>query len=354
MAEPNLEMSSRIPLGSPPYRWPDWYRELKRFEARDRRKAGWQLADTLIPYLLLWVLMVRSIQLGVPYAWTLLLAVPAGALLVRIFILFHDCVHSSFFASTKANTVVGYLCGTLVFTPLEDWRFTHLRHHATYANLDARGVGDITTLTVAEYVKSPWPKRLQYRLYRNPLVLFGVGPLYYFLIQQRWPSRAVSKLARRSVLFTNLLVAAVALTAAWTIGFKTYLLVQLPVLGLGGAGGIWLFYVQHQFAGVYWARKEDWDPLRAAVDGSSFYNLPAVLGWFSGSIGIHFLHHLRARIPNYNLKRCYEAIPELHAKEPLTLRQSLESPRLKLWDEERQALVGFSDLNSSGPSAGTG
>ncbi|MBE0618927.1 MAG: fatty acid desaturase [Proteobacteria bacterium] len=353
MAELAREKPPHIPLGAPPYRWPNWYRCLKSFEARDTRKAVSQLADTFLPYLLFWYLMVRSIQLQYPYALTLVLAVPAGGLLVRIFILFHDCVHSSLFAATKANTLVGYLCGTLVFTPLEDWRFIHLRHHATYANLDARGVGDITTLTVGEYVRLPWARRLKYRLYRNPLVLFGVGPLFYFLVRQRWPSRAVSKVARRSVLFTNLLVAGVVLTAAGTIGLKTYLLVQLPVLWLAGAGGIWLFYVQHQFDGVYWARKGAWDPLRAAVDGSSFYQLPAVLRWFSGSIGIHFLHHLRSRIPNYNLQPCYDAIPELHAKEPLTLRQSLASPRLKLWDEERQALVGFSDLNSSGASKRT-
>jgi omega-6 fatty acid desaturase (delta-12 desaturase) len=344
MGEPANENSPRIPLGSPPYHWPDWHRNLRKFETRDRRKAAWQLADTFAPYLLLWVLMIRSVQLGCPYALTLLLAVPAAGLLTRIFILFHDCVHSSFFASPKANTLLGYLCGTLVFTPLEDWRFDHLRHHATYANLDARGVGDITTLTMTEYAKSPWLKRLGYRLYRNPLVLFGAGPLYYFLLRQRWPRRAVSKKARRSVYVTNVLLAGVVLAAAWAIGLKTYLLVQLPVLWLGGAGGIWLFYVQHQFEGVYWARKEAWDPLRAAVDGSSFYKLPAVLRWFSGSIGIHFIHHLGSRIPNYNLKRCYDSIPELQAKEPLTLRKSLASARLKLWDEELQRLVGFSAL----------
>lgn len=347
MAELESENPPRIPLGSPPYRWPDWYRELKKFERRDWRKAAWQIADTLIPYLALWYLMIRSIQLGYPYAMTLVLAVPAGGLLVRIFILFHDCVHSSFFASATANTVLGYVCGTLVLTPFEDWRFTHLRHHATYANLDARGVGDITTMTVTEYVNSPWPKRLRYRLYRNPLVLFGVGPLFYFLVRQRWPSRAVSKKARRSVLFTNFLVAGVVLTAVGAIGLKTYLLVQLPILWLGGAGGIWLFYVQHQFEGVYWARKGAWDPLRAAVDGSSFYKLPEILRWFSGSIGLHFIHHLGSRIPNYNLKSCYDAVPELQAKEPLTLRKSLSSPRLKLWDEESRKLVGFPVLEWS-------
>jgi omega-6 fatty acid desaturase (delta-12 desaturase) len=305
------------------------------------------MADTFIPYVILWYLMIRSIQLGYPYAVTLMLAVPAAGLLVRIFILFHDCVHSSFFASSRANTVLGYVCGTLVFTPLEDWRFTHLRHHATFANLDARGVGDVTTLTVTEYVNSPWAKRLRYRLYRNPLVLFGVGPLFYFLVRQRWPSRAVSKKARRSVHITTLAVIGTALAVTLTIGLKTYLLIQLPVLWLAGVGGVWLFYVQHQFEGVYWARREAWDPLRAALGGCSFYKLPEILRWFSGSIGLHFIHHLRSRIPNYNLKPCYDAVPELQAKEPLALRKSLSSSKLKLWAEELRTLVGFPVLESS-------
>lgn len=347
MAEPAKQNFNQIQSESPPYSWPAWRKRLKQFETRDSRKAVWQLADAFIPYFILWHLMIRSVQLGYPYALTLLMALPAAGLLVRIFILFHDCVHGSFFASKKTNTLLGYICGVLVFTPLEDWRFTHLKHHATFANLDSRGVGDVTTLTVAEYVKLPRLKRLQYRLYRNPLVFLGAGPLYYFLVRQRWPSRAVSKKARRSVLFTNILIAGVVLFAVRTIGLKPYLLIQLPILWLAGAGGIWLFFVQHQFEGVYWARKDDWDPLRAAMDGSSYYKLPAVLRWFSGSIGIHFVHHLASRIPNYNLKRCLDSIPELQAKAPLNFRKSLDSPGLKLWDEEREKLVGFSVLKSS-------
>jgi len=332
------------PSSSGPFRWPPWYRALKRFERPDAWAAAWQVANTLIPYLVLWALMIRSVHGGYPYAVTLLLAVPAAGLLVRLFILFHDCAHDSFFGSKAANTVLGYVCGALVFTPLEDWRFTHLKHHGTYANLDARGVGDITTLTLEEYRSAPRAARLRYRLYRNPLVLFGVGPLFHFLVRQRWPSRAVSRRARRSVWITNALAAGIAAGAAATIGFRTYLLIQVPVLWLAGAGGVWLFYVQHQFEGVYWARRRDWNPLRAAFDGSSFYDLPPVLRWFSGNIGYHFIHHLRPRIPNYRLKACYEAIPELRSKKPLTLRESLRTPRLKLWDEERQRLVGFPPL----------
>lgn len=333
-----------LPPARTPFRWPDWFGRLKRFQRPDAWTAGWQVVNTLGPYLALWALMAATVERGYPYAVTLALAVPAAGLLVRVFILFHDCVHDSFFPWKAANTVLGYLCGTLVFTPLEDWRFTHLKHHGTYANLDARGVGDITTLTVEEYRALPRGQRLRYRLYRNPLVLFVIGPLFHFLIRQRWPSRAVSRKARRSVWITDALLAAILVGAWWTVGLRTYLLVQLPVIWLAGAGGVWLFYVQHQFPGVYWARRPDWSPLRAAFEGSSFYDLPPLLRWLSGNIGYHFIHHLRPRIPNYRLRACYEAVPELREKKPLGIRESLSTIRLKLWDEANGRLVGFPPL----------
>ena len=339
----------RDPLKPGPPCRPAWYETGKRYAQSDRRKAQWQLANTFLPYAILWYVMVRSIHLGYPYAATLLLFVPAAGLLVRIFIFFHDCCHGSFFASKRANTILGYVCGILVFTPLEDWRFTHLRHHATYANLDSRGVGDITTLTVSEYVQASKSKRIRYCLYRNPLILFFLGPVFYFLMRQRYPSRKVSKKARRSVYITNLLISSVVLSAAWAIGFRTYLLIQLPIILLAATMGVWLFYVQHQFDGVYWARKDQWDAMRAALEGCSFYKLPAVLQWFSGSIGFHFIHHLWSRIPNYHLKLCYDSVSELQSKEPLTIRASLASPRLKLWDEKAQKLVGFGSLKSRTP-----
>lgn len=323
------------------FKWPAWHADLFDFRTPKTGAASWQLLNTFLPYCGLWVLMVQSIRHGYPYAVTLALAAVAALFLVRLFILFHDCVHGSLFAKQGLNTFFGLTLGLLVFTPFEDWRFSHLRHHASYADLDARGFGDIWTLTKVEYEQASAAKRLAYRLYRNPVVLFGLGALFSFLLRYRLPTRKAKRRERVSVLFTNLLIISVVLLAAGTIGWRTYLLVQLPVLWMAGAVGVWLFYVQHQFEGVYWARRRDWSALRAAMDGSSFYRLPPVLRWFSANIGYHHVHHLNARIPNYRLKQCCEAIPALTDKPALTLRQSLSGIRLKLWDEERKELVGF-------------
>jgi acyl-lipid omega-6 desaturase (Delta-12 desaturase) len=338
---PEEEISRRSAERLSTYAWPPWYGALTKFQEKSLPKAVWQLVSTFIPYFSLWYLMVLTIRLGYPYPVTLALALPAAALLTRIFIFFHDCVHGSFFASARANTILGYVCGLLVFTPLEDWRFSHFLHHATYANLDARGYGDVSLMTVKEYRSSSRRQRIGYRLYRSALVLFGLGPVFHFVFYQRFPTWNTGRAERRSVIMTNLGIAALALGAVWTIGWKTFLLVQVPVLWLAGTAGVWLFYVQHQFEGVYWARTDQWDPLRAALEGCSFYRLPAVLRWITGNIGYHFIHHLQEGIPNYHLKACYDAVPQLRHKPPLTLRQSLACARLKLWDEDRQRLVGF-------------
>ena len=323
------------------YQWPAWHATLANFRDPDLRKSSWQLANTLLPYGCLWALMIWTIRRGHPYAATLALATVTAAFLVRVFILFHDCVHGALFRAKGANTFFGYLLGVLVFTPFEDWRFSHLRHHATYANLDTRGFGDIWTMTRTEYEGSSKAKQRCYRLFRNPLVMFGMGALFSFLLRFRLPVRKSTRKERMSVLFANLLILGVVLIAVRTIGWRTYLLIQLPVVWMAGAAGIWLFYVQHQFQGVYWARRQDWNPLSAAIEGSSFYKLPTVLRWFSSNIGYHHVHHLNPRIPNYRVKECYDAVPALQAKAPLTIRQSLSAIRLKLWDEERRELVGF-------------
>ena len=322
-------------------KWPDWHPVLATFRYSDRRKAIWQLINTIIPYGCLWYLMIRSIQLGYPYLLTVVLTIPAAAFLVRIFILFHDCVHGSFFKSKRANTFFGYFFGVLVFTSFEDWQYSHLRHHATYANLDARGFGDIWTLTKLEFEALPKLRQFLYRLYRNPLVLIGLGALFNFVLNNRIPTRKVKRKEHMSVLFTNLLIIAIIIAAAQVIGWETYLLIQLPIIWLAGAAGIWLFYVQHQFPGGYWARKTDWEPLRAAMEGSSFYKLPAILCWFSGNIGYHHVHHLSPRIPNYHLKKCYNNVAALQVKPPLTMAKSLSCIKLKLWDETRHQMVAF-------------
>jgi omega-6 fatty acid desaturase (delta-12 desaturase) len=250
-------------------------------------------------------------------------------------------VHGSFFRSKRANTFFGYVLGVLVFTAFEDWRFSHLRHHVTYANLDTRGFGDIWTMTVKEYEYASRRKRLQYRLYRNPLVLIGLGAFFNFVLSNRIPTRKLKRNELMSVVLTNLLIVAVALTAAEIIGWRTYFMIQLPVLWIAGALGIWLFYVQHQFPGGYWTHKDDWDPMRAALEGSSFYDLPSVLRWFSANIGYHHVHHLSPRIPNYHLKTCHDSVPALQDRPTLTVATSLPCIQLKLWDEERREMVPF-------------
>lgn len=336
----------------PPAPKPDWIKAMARYELPSLRRALWQMLDTFIPYLALWAVMVFLIKQGAPYGIVLLLSIVAAGLQVRIFIMFHDCCHGSYFRSHAANTVLGTIAGVVTFTPFKDWRQAHNMHHATAGDLDRRGVGDVTTMTVEEYRAAPLMRRLRYRAYRHPLVMFVLGPVWVFLVSFRFFPKHAKRPERISILITNVSIAAVACAASWTIGLRTYLLIQLPILLISGAAGIWLFYVQHQFEKDYWARHEVWDPLRAALQGSSFYKLPKVLQWFSGNIGLHHIHHIRPRIPNYNLQRCLEAFPALQAVEPLTLWRSLRSLRFRLWDEAGQKMVGFRALHrmSPGPS----
>lgn len=313
-----------------------------RFSGRQKNwKAAWQLADTLIPYAFLWALMIWLVHRGSSFVLILILSVPAGALLVRVFILFHDCVHGSFFTDRRANTFFGYALGVLAFTSYEDWRFCHLRHHAKYANLDSRGTGDIWTMTQKEYETASKRTKFIYRLYRNPFILIGLGAVFNFVLHNRLPSKRVQHKERMGVILTNLLMIAIFLLAAKFIGWQAYLMIQLPIIWIAGAMGIWLFYVQHQFKGGYWARNGTWDPLRAAMDGSSFYRLPTVFRWLSGNIGYHHIHHLSPAIPNYHLKECYDTVAELQSKKPLTLMESLACIRIKLWDEEHQEMIAF-------------
>jgi omega-6 fatty acid desaturase (delta-12 desaturase) len=282
----------------------------------------------------------------VSLVWLAPLMVLSSLFLVRIFILFHDCTHGSFFASQRANAVFGYLCGFLVFTPYTYWRHNHLVHHGSYADLDHRGVGDIWTLTVEEYRAASRGVRLAYRFYRHPLVFLGIGPGYSFLITQRYLHQWEGKNERFSAAVTNLAIVAIAGAATLTFGFKAYLLIQLPIILIAGAIGVWLFYVQHQFEGVYWSRHDRWDPVKAALQGSSYYQLPEVLQWFTGNIGLHHAHHLLPRIPNYRLQASHDASSVLRSVRPLTIRRSLKSLFLNLWDERQGKLVGFKSLRN--------
>jgi len=298
----------------------------------------------MVPYGILWALMIVTLQRAYPYWLTLAIAMAAGGMLVRVFILFHDCSHGSFFASRRANTILGYLTGILTFTPFEDWRYAHLRHHATAGDLDRRGVGDIWTMTTEEYLRAPRRTRAAYRIYRNPFVLFGPGAALFFLLFQRFPKKHAGKSARQSVLITNLSLLLLVAIAAMTIGIRTYLLIQLPVILVGASVGLWLFYIQHQFEDAYWVRHESWDPLSVALQGSSYFKLPKILQWFTGNIGLHHIHHVQPNIPNYNLQQCYDEVPALQASKTVTLKASINSLRLALFDEKNKKLVSFRAL----------
>jgi len=323
---------------------PAWYQAIGRYAYSDLRKSLWQLVDTFVPYGLLWAMMLYTVRQGCPYWVTLALAVVAGGILVRVFILFHDCCHGSFFASRRANTILGYVSGVLTFTPYEDWRHAHNLHHATAGDLDRRGVGDIWTMTTKEYLAAPLRRRLVYRIYRNPFVLFGPGAALLFLLFQRFSTKGAGKRERQSVFLTNVALLVIGGLASLTIGFQTYLLIQLPVILVGATLGLWLFYIQHQFESVYWTRHESLDPMKVALDGSSYFKLPKILQWFSGNIGLHHVHHARPTIPNYHLQQCHDDIPALHAVEPLTIRTSFKSLCLALYDEKQQKLISFHSL----------
>ena len=327
----------------------NWKQIVARFQQPSTPRALWQLANSVIPYAGLWVLMYFTVR----HSWwlTVPLAVLAAGFLVRIFIIFHDCGHGSYFRSRRANDSTGFLTGLLTFTPYHQWRWEHAIHHGSTGNLDKRGVGDIWTMTVREYREASRWKRFAYQLARNPLVLFVIAPILVFVAYQRVPTRGADARERHSVWWMNLALAAMTTGLALVFGWKDYLLLQLLILSVSGAAGIWLFYVQHQFEEAYWERGGDWDYVAAALKGSSYYKLPRVLQWFSGNIGFHHIHHLSTRIPNYNLQRCHEAEPLFQAVRPTTLWASLRSATLRLWDEETQRLVGYAAIRPLRPAS---
>lgn len=320
-------------------------RLLAPYQHADTRKALWQLANTLLPFLGLLYLMIRSLE--VSYWLTLALALPTAGFMVRLFIFFHDCGHNSFFPSRQANKIVGFLLGVLVWTPSEHWWHAHAVHHATSGNLDKRGTGDVTTLTVEEYRALPLTQRIGYQLFRFPLIMFGLGPIYTFVLLNRLPFPRFGRKEMLNVIWTNLGIAAVAVAGSLLAGsFWNFALVFLPVIWMAGMGGIWLFYVQHQFDGVYWARDEEWDYVASALLGASYYQLPRVLQWFSGNIGFHQIHHLSPRIPNYNLEACYRENPLIQQhSQVITFGAGLRTARLALIDERnRGRMLSFHDL----------
>ncbi len=321
-----------------------WKRIVSRYEKASLSRSLWQAASTVVAYAVLWYLMYRS--LAVSYWITLALAILAGGFLVRLFIIFHDCGHGSFFKSRKANETLGVITGILTFTPYYQWRRKHAIHHATSGDLDRRGTGDVWTMTVQEYLEASRWQRFVYRLTRNPVVLFGIAPLLLLGVSHRFPWRKADKRERANVLWTNLAILAMAVLLSWQVGVQAYLVIQATVLMIAGSVGVWLFYVQHQFEGAYWARRGQWDYATAALHGSSYYRLPKVLQWFTGNIGFHHIHHLSPGIPNYNLEKCHDADPLLQDATHITLLTSLKSLGYRLWDEQRQKWVGYRHLRT--------
>lgn len=319
-------------------------KSLTHYAQPDYKKAFVQLLNTFVPYISLWTLMILSVLYNFPYWLTLILSIGAAGFLVRIFILFHDCCHGTFFPSRRANRILGYITGIMTFTPFEDWQRTHVIHHSTSGNLDRRGVGDVWTLTVNEYLSASIVKRFAYRSFRNPLLLFSLVPLILFLIVHRFPSIGARKRERNSVIFTNIAIATLIGVMCLTIGFQNYLLIQLPIIIIAASTGMWLFYIQHQYEDVYWSRHQTWNLTRSGLEGSSYYKLPKLVQWIVGNIGLHHIHHVKANIPNYNLQRCYNEISVLQTVTPLTFRTSLKSLWLNLWDEQGEKLVSFHSI----------
>ena len=323
----------------------DWIEVIKKYNTPDIRKSIWQLVNSFIPYVIIWYLMYLSLDIS--YWITLGLSVFAAAFLVRLFIIFHDCGHGSFFRSKKLNRIIGTVIGTLVFTPYDRWHSSHAVHHATVGNLDKRGVGDVWTLTVEEYKKLPIWKRLVYRIYRNPVVLFLIGPFFLFVLSFRFTKKSMNRKERESVYLSNILILFYVTGLILLLGWKSFLMIQLPITYISTTAGVWLFYVQHQYPDVTWVRKEDWDYKTIALEGSSYLKFPRVLQWFSGNIGFHHIHHLSPKIPNYNLQRCHEENEMFSNIKPVTFVPSLKTMSLKLWDEHREELISFRKLRRS-------
>jgi acyl-lipid omega-6 desaturase (Delta-12 desaturase) len=318
-----------------------WQGIVSKYAYPETWRSLWQVFNTLVPFLVLWYLAYRSLAVG--YWLTLLLIIPAAGFMARLFIIFHDCCHGSFFKSMKANDRLGLVLGVFVFTPFYEWKHSHAIHHATAGDLDRRGIGDVYTMTVEEYLAAPWHKKLGYRILRNPMFLFSVSSFMVFVVFHRFWGPTAGKREKSSVIWTNIALAAVSGWIMLEIGWAAFLLIQVPLMLFVSSMGVWLFYVQHNFEPTYWERHADWEFFNAGMDGSSFYKLPKVLQWFTGNIGFHHIHHLSPKIPNYKLEECHNDNPAFQI-EPLTFRQSLSSLFFRLWDEKEKMLVGWEVL----------
>ena len=324
----------------------DWNAMLAPYRRPVMWKSLFQLVTTAALLAAFWFAMLWSLDVG--YWLTLLLAVPAAFMVVRLFMLQHDCGHGAFFKSQRLNNLVGTMLGVFTLVPYDYWRKTHAIHHATSGNLDLRSLGDIDTLTVKEYLSRSKAKRIMYRLYRHPAVMLLIGPAWQFILKHRLPLDIPRNWKREaiSVQVTNLMLAGLLVAMCMVVGVKEFFLLQLPITLIAGSIGVYLFYVQHQYEDTYWRYRESWNYFAAGLEGASHLIMPKPLQWLTANIGLHHIHHVSSRIPNYNLQRCYDAHPELRDVTKLTLWQSIKTLRLTLWDEDDRKLVGFRDLGS--------
>lgn len=320
--------------------------DLIPYRGPNRAQSLVELAITIGPFILLWVLMWAILDLS--YWIALLLAVPTAGFLIRLFMIQHDCGHGALFRRRLTNDWIGRVLGVLTLTPYDYWKRSHAIHHATSGNLDRRGIGDIDTLTVREYLALSWWGRLKYRLYRHPIVMFALGPAYLFVLQFRLPVGFMRDGWRpwASTMATNAAIVLLLAIMMWSVGVADFLAVHVPITLLAASAGVWLFYVQHQFEETSWTSEQDWNVHELALHGSSYYELPGILRWFTANIGMHHIHHLCSRIPFYRLPRVMRAHPELASIGKLTLFESFKCVRLVLWDETRQRLISFSDLRN--------
>ena len=331
-----------------------WNKVLKPYAQSDWRKSGIQIINSVMPYLVIWGVCGGLISSSLPLWFKCLgiiaLSVLGGLFMVRIFILFHDCTHLSFLKSKKACAIWGHLFGILTFTPYRTWQHEHNLHHGSVGDLDRRGIGDVWTLTVSEYLEKSKFSRFVYRVYRHPFVLFFVAPFVLFGILNRFPTRKATRQELFSYALTDGGIIALFVLNAWLFGWQSYFAIQLPMLFVASTAGVWLFFVQHQFEDVYWAKHEEWDIVRAALEGSSFFKLPVVLEWFTGHIGYHHIHHLNARIPNYNLKKVFKNIDGLTPSRTIRFFGSFQLGLLHLYDEVNGRMIGFKELRKRNKS----
>ncbi|MED1270164.1 fatty acid desaturase [Bacillus mycoides] len=317
-------------------------KQVAPFEKSTAKKSVWQIINTVVPFIILWYLAYKS--LSISYWLALVPSLLAAGFMTRVFIIFHDCTHHSFFRSRRVNRIVGTCMGVLTLFPFDQWGHEHSVHHATSGNLDKRGTGDIWTLTVNEYLAAPFRLRLAYRLYRNPFVMFGLGPIYVFLLKNRFNRKGARKKERMNTYLTNVLIVALVGLLCWALGWQSFLLVHGSIFLIAGSIGIWLFYVQHTFEDSYFEEDKDWEYVKAAVEGSSFYKLPKILQFLTGNIGFHHVHHLSPRVPNYKLEEAHNNTLPLKNVPTITLATSLRSIRFRLWDEQNNNFVTFKDV----------